>query len=681
MSKARGKKPQPAVSAPAPAPRPGLADRLFSGRILFLLLALAVLIFYAKPLFDDNASIQWDAVDVHYSAQKYFADETHGGRLPFWTPYVFSGMPFLADPQVGAWYPLNWPFFTMGITPRSIEWELALHCLLALVGGYLLGRELFASRAAAIFAGVFYAFAGFFTGNSSHVAGFQVASLLPWLLWGARRAIGSARRLPALAAVAGLVVLAGHFQMALYAFSALGLFVAADWLPRRGSPKRQLTVLACAAVAAVALSAVMVLPGLELTGQSERAVTTFAQSDYGFLVPGALLTLVSPNHYGAPDLQGYSGPSDITQFYFYQGILLLPLVVWGIIAARRQWRVLLAPALLVIFAVWYGFGRSWGLYGLTALFPGFKSIRAPVNVWFVATMGLALLAASGIEALRARFKTPWIAVALLVLTAGDLYYWNMDRNGLAYARESFQEIYGAAEDRFQKVTQSATNLQTHRLYAADDSTAFGPLNGVLEMRVQATWGYNPLELLRYRTYLETTKSNPRLLDALAVTAEFAQNGFFAPNPGALPRFYAPDTATPARSREEATQRLASLDSAHETVVEGLAAPMPANSGGKFSYEAYDGVSYRVRCEAQKATLWRIAVPYFPGWQAEVDGKPADVMPADLALMAIVVPAGTHEVTLQYRSTRFALGAGISLVGWATVLGAWLWMRRRGVAAA
>ena len=42
------------------------------------------------------------------------------GKIPLWTPYVFSGMPFLADPQVGAWYPLNWPFFMIGITPSAI---------------------------------------------------------------------------------------------------------------------------------------------------------------------------------------------------------------------------------------------------------------------------------------------------------------------------------------------------------------------------------------------------------------------------------------------------------------------------------------------------------------------------------------------------------------------------------
>ena len=61
-------------------------------------LLLATLIFYWIPLTDPQTSIQWDAVDVHYSSQKYFADHITRGELPFWLPYIFSGFPFLADP-------------------------------------------------------------------------------------------------------------------------------------------------------------------------------------------------------------------------------------------------------------------------------------------------------------------------------------------------------------------------------------------------------------------------------------------------------------------------------------------------------------------------------------------------------------------------------------------------------
>ncbi|MBL8295720.1 MAG: hypothetical protein JNN08_27990, partial [Bryobacterales bacterium] len=85
-----------------------------------LLLALAVLVFYWEPLTSSQTSIQWDAVDVHYTAQRYFSELVRQGQLPEWVPYIYSGYPFLADPQVGAWYPLNWPFFLLGVTPAAI---------------------------------------------------------------------------------------------------------------------------------------------------------------------------------------------------------------------------------------------------------------------------------------------------------------------------------------------------------------------------------------------------------------------------------------------------------------------------------------------------------------------------------------------------------------------------------
>src|SRR5258707_14748669 len=105
MSKARNRKQTPEPARPAPAYAWPTA------------IVLAVLIFYWTPLTSADASIQWDAVDVHYSSQKYFADRVTSGNMPFWTPYIFCGFPFLADLQVGAFYPLNWPFFLAGVPP------------------------------------------------------------------------------------------------------------------------------------------------------------------------------------------------------------------------------------------------------------------------------------------------------------------------------------------------------------------------------------------------------------------------------------------------------------------------------------------------------------------------------------------------------------------------------------
>ncbi len=64
-------------------------------------------------------------------------------------------------------------------------------------------------------------------------------------------------------------------------------------------------------------------------------------------------------------------------------------------------------------------------------------------------------------------------------------------------------------------------------------------------------------------------------------------------------------------------------------------------------------------EAVSGGIVVISASYDPGWQAEIDGKPADVFVADHALMAIAIPAGVHIVTLRYEAPGLALGLAIS----------------------
>src|SRR5450432_4230704 len=152
-------------------------------------LALAVLLFYWTPLTSSETTIHWDAVDYHYSTLKYFADSIVAGHLPAWTPYLFSGFPFLSDPQTGVWYPLNWPLFLNGVTPGAIEASLAAHCLLAAFGTYFLAMRFLPSHYAAVLAAMFYAFSGFFAAHSSHLGSFQTAALLPWVIYALLRAL------------------------------------------------------------------------------------------------------------------------------------------------------------------------------------------------------------------------------------------------------------------------------------------------------------------------------------------------------------------------------------------------------------------------------------------------------------------------------------------------------------
>ncbi len=53
--------------------------------------------------------------------------------------------------------------------------------------------------------------------------------------------------------------------------------------------------------------------------------------------------------------------------------------------------------------------------------------------------------------------------------------------------------------------------------------------------------------------------------------------------------------------------------------------------------------------------------YYPGWKAYVDGAPAQLLRANLAFRAVLVPRGRHTVTFRYEPGSVSVGMGISAV--------------------
>jgi hypothetical protein len=56
----------------------------------------------------------------------------------------------------------------------------------------------------------------------------------------------------------------------------------------------------------------------------------------------------------------------------------------------------------------------------------------------------------------------------------------------------------------------------------------------------------------------------------------------------------------------------------------------------------------------------IAVPYHPGWQIEVDGRPAAPVQVDLALLGVWTPAGSQRVHLHFEPPGFERGVAVSI---------------------
>lgn len=621
-------------------------------------LVLVVLACYWVPMTSPGTSILWDAADYYQVVQNYLSEELHAGHVPFWTPFVWSGFPFLADPQVGAWYPLNWPFFLFGVSPHALQVEHFLHALLACFGAFLLARRLFGQNAAAVFSGLCYGLCGYFAGHSSHTTMIQAAAWLPWMLWLFLRALDANTAVNTVLGilVAGHMILAGHFQTILYSFLALALFATSRMI---AEPRRWLrisTVALAIPCGGTLLSAIGTAPGLELVAHSIRAGISGVTRTEGFVPPQSLLTLLYPDYYGV--ISGnYHGPADITQFYFYAGLLLLPMAILGLRNRAVRW----SGILLIVPCLWYAAGYSGGLYYLVARLPGFSSIRAPVNIWFVPAIGLALLSGAGFVRVTEKWRLRWLPVALLAFAGVDLWYWNSANNPLAYGRTSYQEVYGTREDLFERAV-AATQPPLSRFDGPEANATFGPMSHALAKRVEATYGYGPLKIGPYRDFVEAMQANPKLKNDLNVTRYLdMQRGAVAPNPDALPRANFPKQLVAVAGPEESKRLLAGLDPSEKALVPPGLAAITQDSNAAARITGYTADSYRIHYRAASDSLLRVSLPYFPGWQAQVDGSSRELLPVDHALTGVIVPAGERDLVLEYHSTYFGPGALISLL--------------------
>jgi hypothetical protein len=615
------------------------------------LLLAGVTVFYSKVLFT-AVTIHWDAVGYYYPYQKHFADSVRAGKLPFWISTLFSGFPFLADLQVGAWYPLNWPFFLAGVEPQTMFWELWLHACLAAIGAYLLAESLTGSRAAAVLAGLLYSLSGYFSAHGEHVGLFQAASYLPLMLYLLARAIegGGRRTVAALAMAGGAMSLAGHFQTALYVFTALALWAAAMVSEKPRLWRRAALVLAVAAAGSLALAAVQVLPTAELLGHSLRSRLSAREWTHGIVEWGSAATFLYPNALGV--FERYTGPSDITQHYFYAGALLLPLAALGLLdrAARRRSLWLIVPAIL------YATGPPGQVFKVVAELPGFSSVRAPSHIMFVPTLGLALLAAAGAKRLARR---RWVVPALAVVFLGDLWYWNMERTPLPYVRGSYEEVHGPAVRRFlETVKPPLPPMQ--RLAAPGRWTYDPPADAPFSYGVETTFGSNALLLTRYYELMLALNENRSLLSVLGASLYYDDKEWIVRrHEPVLPRFHFPPRLLSAPDTAGALKK---VDASTTGVLAGPPGEA-ANSTGAVEVIEHAEDRYRLRVSSARGGTMRIAIPWFPGWSARIDGKAAAIRVMDHALMALEVPAGVHDIRLQFRSTWFALGASISAAAW------------------
>lgn len=407
----------------------GLARRRWPAA-LFLIWLVLLLLFFAKMAFSNLILARGDTFLYFYPYWEAAATALQHGRIPLWNPYLFMGAPFLANSQVGFFYPLNWPLWLLFSVPTAVKVTILLHLFLAGWGAYLAGRRaLSLEPMAALITAVLFALGGYLTAQVEHINQLQGLAWLPWyLVVLAPTAHDSPRsRLVivsqtgvSLAALLALQFLAGHTQSLFITVVGVMVWVlaqgAATWFTRQREyaapfrfynqtwpahlPLASLLASLLAGGLAALLVAVQLLPTLELTQLSARQGGLSPNEVLSFSLNPLLLTRALFPGYGQ------SLFSEYTAFLPWTAVFL------AVCAAGqwRRWRGVFPALVWVLLGLALALGIFNPLNWLLARLPGFDLFRVPARWLALYSLGMALLAGLGWQIALDRWRQqtdPW----------------------------------------------------------------------------------------------------------------------------------------------------------------------------------------------------------------------------------------------------------------------------------
>jgi len=399
-----------------------------------------------------------DLVSFLWPMYRFAARSLRSGTVPLWNPHLYSGAPFVADNQSGVFYPINLIAFALFGSPsyQVMEGLVVFHIWLAAIGTFVLLRGLKLRRSAAMLGAMAFALSDLFVTHIGNLNLNATAAWLPLTLWATHRALQerSVYWSGAAGALLTTAALAGHAQMllflaltvALYGLYRLSILIADGGEHRWRRALQTIGLTALIGAVGVGGAALMLLPAWQMATHTGRGRLPYQEATRYSLPPRALIGLIAPGFYGR-GAANFWGPWERVEVgYIGVGGLALALVGMALLVARVASKTTASRsgesprpsldhrpfayfALLVPLAFLLAMGRYTPLYRLLYRFvPTFDQIRAPARLIVLADLGLAAMAAYGLDHLVSRRGSgrPWqvwgglaaAAAALILVLVG-----------------------------------------------------------------------------------------------------------------------------------------------------------------------------------------------------------------------------------------------------------------------
>lgn len=640
------------------------------------------------------------------------------GELPMWNPYSQFGTPFVGNPQSSTLYPPNWIFW-VGNTQRTISWVIVAHHLWAAAGIYFLCRRFDLDKLAAA-GGFACSVAAPFLAAQSAEGHFNQICVVAWIPWAflayENFRAGKTGSCLLMALVIAMSFLAGHAQEVYYLVLVLSGFVVVDMLQRlrgnvegtRSSLLSGWILVGCLVLGFVAADL------LQIFIYTQNAVRSggidLAQGGIGMRWSN-LAQLFYPWALGGPDDYSPEG-----MFFWesicYFGVLPLLLALLGIIRNGHRYPV---PryAVLLVLTLLFALGSAGPLFPvLHRVVPGLSFFRVPSRALFFSSFVVAFLAAFGVDVilkmLRSR-SSGWanrslrpVATVVMLACSVELAFF-ANQLFRTIPPESFRNENPVAalidnEDRLTRIMarqdlisdREAWTYGLHKVQAYEPV----PLTAAVVAIDAATDEENIAEQTLGFVDLDLSKLNKPAVDMLGVryaavgpqaattiegwelisrgnlrehvTVRGAtprnQGYLLFENQSPLPRAYVVGEAKTIASGQDHVAALSSIDPRTTVLLEQDVLGTQARS----DFQPARIVEYSSRRVAVEVELERpgylvLTDTYYPGWSATDNGRPTEVLRANVAFRGVALQPGQHRVEFSYQPPAYGVGLAATLL--------------------
>lgn len=669
-----------------------------------------------------------DIWHIYYPFKQFLHEQLSQNRIPLWNNQIANGFPVHAEGQIGIFNVINLVLFKFLDPVLAFDLGIIFSFLICALGVFLVGRQLKLSYLGSVFISLVYSLSGFFIVRVSHYSLLQSAAFFPLIIYFLFKYIKDKKTVFGILYAVSLSqqIFAGHIQMTAITLIFVFLYIIYLIITKNMIVKVALRLFGFT-ILGLLLSSALLFPTAELTLISQRAGGLKPSENTYFKFPfGHLLTFLNPFWFGNPQSGTYPHFFKFKGSIFwentgYTGIV--PLILFFIGLFNRKLKFNLFWTGIMIFSFLLMLGSDGPLYILLTL-PPLSFFRFPSRYLLIFIFGMVVISGYGFDYVRQKLKSrinTLLPVLLLSISIINLFYIWINYHYLVPKFQFDSEPKIITELKKFKVDRIYAHKANMRLFTEFNNTdTKNKINRFLNYRndliPNSSIVYNIPSFSYYSSfapkrldymmqlfedpYTQATASSSLISEAgmkmlsirntshivspvvlknsnltllKKVPWDYPKDNYsyIYKNSTVLPEIYAYNRYRDIQTHNDFMQNLYdnTFDITKETLIENRDFVLSNNLPLEFKVSnlSKDQTHYNFQIEVNQNALISIALTYYPGWEAHIDGNITKIYPLNLVNQGILISKGNHKVLFNYSPNTYKISFFITVLSYLTVL--------------